>query len=574
MPFGLANAPATMQCLVNDMLREYLDRFCMAYLDDILIFSDTEEEHREHVTKVLEALRKSDLRIKPEKCRFHVQRVEYLGYVITPEGLQMDPAKIRDVKEWRIPKSVKELMSFLGLANFYRKFVKGYSSMAAPLSNLTRNDTPWVWGTKEQEAFDKLKEQFDEGKILIPFDSSKEIVVETDASDYAVGAVISRRDSEGRLRPIAFYSRKMTSAELNYEIHDKELLAIVAAMEEWRVYLEGSTHPVKVLTDHKNLLYFTTTKKLNRGQTRWAETLARYNYTISYVKGTENGRADALSRKPEYLENKRHVSHAIFRKEKSGLVNNTPQLALVMRVEPSEWAEEIRKAYRKDAMAKSMEKEIPAESKFTRDKQGMLVFQGLVYIPVTMRKNVIRQHHDTRDMGHRGVEGTIEKISRNYYFPGMRKMMEQYVKECDLCSKSKAKRHKPYGKMKVPEPPTRAWGSTALDWITKLPLSKEPMTQTIYDSILVITDRLTKYAYFLPYIEESGAEELAYWFQKTIVSQHGLPDEITSDRDTRLTSNFWQSLMDQLGVKQKLSTAFHPRLMVRRNESTRYWNSI
>ena len=559
MPFGLTNAPATMQCLVNDTLREYLDRFCVAYLDDILIFSDNEQDHEKHVTIVLEALRSANLRIKPEKCRFHVHEVEYLGFIITQGGLRMDPAKISAVKDWKTPGSVKEVLSFLGLANFYRRFIKGYSSIAAPLTNLTRNDTPWVWAQREQEAFDKLKEQFDEGKVLVPFDASKEITVETDASDYAIGAVINQQDEQGRQRPIAFYSRKMTSAELNYEIHDKELLAIVAAFEEWRVYLEGSTHTVKVLTDHKNLLYFTTTKKLNRRQTRWSETLARYNFRISYVKGTENGRADALSRKPEYLENKRHVSHAILTADESGLHYNTPQLAATVRIEPNEWDKEIRRAYRTDAMAKSMHKKIPDESKFTRDEQGMLLFQGLVYIPVSKRKDVIERHHDTQEAGHRGVEGTIERISRNYYFPGMRKMVEQYIKECDLCQKSKADRHKPYGTMKIPEAPQRSWGSIALDWIVKLPLSKEPVTDAIYDSILVFTDRLTKYAHFVPYKEESSAEDLAYWFNKTIVATHGLPDEVTSDRDVKLTSNFWQSLMDQWGVKQKLSTAFHPQ---------------
>ena len=559
MPFGLTNAPATMQSLVNDTLREYLDRFCVVYLDDILIFSDNEKEHEGHVTTVLQALEKAGLRIKPEKCAFHVNEVEYLGFIITSQGLRMDPAKIRTVKSWKTPGSVKELLSFLGLANFYRKFIKGYSSIAAPLTNLTKNDTPWAWGHEEEKAFNKLKEQFDEGRILIPFDASKEIVVETDASDYAIGAVISQRDDTGRLRPVAMHSRKMTSAELNYEIHDKELLAIVDAFEEWRVYLEGSTYPVKVLTDHKNLLYFTTTKKLNRRQTRWSETLAKYNFQISYVKGSENGRADALSRKPEYHENKKHVSHAILTAGESGLEYNKPQLAATVRLGISDWQNELKQAYQKDAMTRQLGKGIPEGSKFVRDEQGMFLFQGLVYVPVTKRKKVIETHHDTREAGHRGVEGTIERISRNYWFPKMRKMVAQHVQNCNLCSKSKAERHKPYGKMKIPEEPTRAWGSIAMDWIVKLPLSREPMTNTIYDSILVVTDRLTKYAYFLPYIEESGAGELAYWFQKNIVSQHGLPDEVTSDRDGRLTSKFWESLMDQLGVKQKLSTAFHPQ---------------
>ena len=266
MPFGLTNAPATCQALVNDTLREYLDLFCVAYLDDILIYSKDKESHTKHVQLVLEALCKKDLKLKPEKCEFYKTEIEFLGYIVTTEGLKMDPAKVKAVWDWPLPTMVKETQSFLGFANFYRRFIKGYSLMAKPLTDLTRKDTAFAMTQEARQAFDELKTKFMLAPILIAFDPEKETVVETDALDYALGGVISQKGEDGKLHPIAFYSRKLTSAELNYEIHDKELLAIVECLREWRAYLEGSKYRVKVYSDHKNLLYFMTMKYSTEGK--------------------------------------------------------------------------------------------------------------------------------------------------------------------------------------------------------------------------------------------------------------------------------------------------------------------
>ena len=300
MPMGLTNAPATCQALVNDILREYLDKFVVAYLDDILIYSKTLKEHTQQVTLVLKALERAGMRINGPKCTFHSDRAEFLGFILTRDGVEMDPQKTEAVEKWPTPKNVTEVQEFLGFANFYRRFIKGYSGVVTPLTNLTKKDKAFEWTEAEQFAFEELKRRFTEAPILAIFDPELPIIVETDASDYAIGACISQLGKDGRLHPIAFYSRKMSPAEANYDIHDKELLAIVAAFQEWRVYLEGPKHPVKVLTDHKNLTYFTTTKVLNRRQVRWAELLASYNFQIHYHKGSENGRADALSRRSDH----------------------------------------------------------------------------------------------------------------------------------------------------------------------------------------------------------------------------------------------------------------------------------
>jgi len=257
MPFGLMNAPSDFQALINDVLRTYLDDFCTAFLDDIFIYSNTLEEHKEQVYKVLKALSDAGLHLKPEKCHFHKQEVKYLGFIITTNGIRMDPEKVSCVLGWETPKTVTDVQCFLGFANFYRRFIKDYSKVVAPLTKMTKKEggkyVPFLWGQEQQADFDLLKKAFTSAPILRHFDYDREIIVETDASDYVSAGILSQHDDDGVLHPVAFYSKKHSPAECNYEIYDKELMAIIRAFEEWRPHLEGSHHPIQVLSDHKNL---------------------------------------------------------------------------------------------------------------------------------------------------------------------------------------------------------------------------------------------------------------------------------------------------------------------------------
>ena len=305
MPFGLCNAPSTFQALINDVLREYLDVFCSAYLDDILVYSNSKEEHVEHVGKVLEKLKEAGMYLDINKCQFHVKEIKYLGLIITTEGLKMDRKKIDTIQQWKIPRCIKDVQAFLGFANFYRRFIHGYSKIAAPLSNLTKNEQksfvfPWAPNSPEQQSFLALKKAFTTAPILAHFDPDSETWLETDASDYVVAAVLSQRGGDGALHPVAFLSKKMSPQECNYEIYDKELLAIVRAFEEWRPELAGTPveEPIKILTDHKNLEYFMTTKQLNRRQARWAEFLSEFNFKITYRPGKQGTKPDSLTRRP------------------------------------------------------------------------------------------------------------------------------------------------------------------------------------------------------------------------------------------------------------------------------------
>jgi len=280
MPFRLTNAPSDFKALINDVLRAYLDDFCTAFLNDIFIYSNTLKEHKKQVYKVLKALSDAGLHLKPEKCHFHKQEVKYLGFIITTNGIRMDPEKVSCVLGWETARTVTDVQCFLGFANFYRRFIKDYSKVVMLLTRMTKKEggqyVPFVWGPEQQAAFDLLKKAFTSAPILRHFDYDWEIIVETDTSDYVSAGILSQHDDDDVLHPVAFYSKKQSPAECNYEIYDKELMAIIWAFEEWRPHLEGSHHPIQVLSDHKNLEYFMSTQLLNRRQARWSEFLSRF----------------------------------------------------------------------------------------------------------------------------------------------------------------------------------------------------------------------------------------------------------------------------------------------------------
>lgn len=235
MPFGMTNSPATFQHFMNDIFRDMADKFVVVYLDDILIFSKDPREHSKHVRLVLQRLRDHNLHIKLEKCTFHTDTIEYLGFVVSPQGISMDSEKTKAIRDWPVPRNVRDIQSFLGFANFYRRFIDNYSKITVPLTRLTRKDIPFKWGPPAQEAFEQLKRAFEHTPILAHFDPTAHIVVETDASDYAIGCILSQiLPGDNDLHPIAFHSRTMSQAEVNYDIYDKELLAIFAAFEHWR----------------------------------------------------------------------------------------------------------------------------------------------------------------------------------------------------------------------------------------------------------------------------------------------------------------------------------------------------
>jgi hypothetical protein len=245
----------------------------------------------------LQVLEDNQLFLKPSKCEFEKTKVEYLGVIISHNSVEMDPVKIAGVAEWPKPTSKKEVQSFLGFTNFYRRFIQDFSHHARPSFNLTKNEVKWHWDSEEQSAFNALKAQITSAPILSSPDNSSLFRIEADSSDFATGAVLSQQSSEDdKWHPVAFLSKSLSAVERNYEIHDKEMLAIIRAMEEWRHFLEGAEHRCEVWTDHKNLEYFRTAKKLNRRQARWSLFLARFDFILHHQPGKSMGKSDALSR--------------------------------------------------------------------------------------------------------------------------------------------------------------------------------------------------------------------------------------------------------------------------------------
>ena len=297
MYFGLTNSPATFQSLMNTIFADLVAAGKVAvYLDDILIYSSTPEQHRQTTHEVLQRLSAHDLYLRPEKCEFDQPRVEYLGLIIREGEVSMDPIKVRAITDWPQPRTLRELRGFLGFANFYRRFIKNFARVARPLNDLTKKDTRWHWDAPQKQAFHVLKHTFSRKPILAMWDPVRPTRIEVDASGFATGGVLLQQLDDNLWHPVAYRSESMADAERNYEIYDKEMLAIIRALEDWRHYLEGLPHPFTIITDHQNLQFWRTTQNLTRRQARWSLYLSRFDFHLTHKPGSTNTQADPLSR--------------------------------------------------------------------------------------------------------------------------------------------------------------------------------------------------------------------------------------------------------------------------------------
>src|SRR3979490_1488252 len=308
-----------------------LDICTIVYLDDILIYSDDETTHMGHIHDALQWLWKHNLYAREDKCLFHQTSVEYLSYILSPEGLTMAEDKVKCILEWPEPWKVKDIQSFLGFVKFYRHFINNYSTITIPLTRLTRKGLPWNFTEDCRESFNKLKQVFTSAPILTHWTPDCPLIVETDASDYALAAILSQYTSDGELHPVAFPSQTFTSPELNYDVHDKELLAIFEAFQRWQHYLEGSADPINVITDHKNLEYFCTTKILTRRQARWSEHLSQFNPVICFRLGCLGTKPDSLTRRWDVYLKEGASDYATVNPQNLRPIFSQHQLALSLR---------------------------------------------------------------------------------------------------------------------------------------------------------------------------------------------------------------------------------------------------
>ena len=461
MFFGLTNSPATFQAMMNELLRDLTNMGRVAvFIDDVIVGTEMEKGHDELVAEVIKRLEENDLYVKPEKCKWRVRKVEFLGVVIGPEGIKMEKEKVKGVLEWLTPKCVKDVQKFLGLANYYRQFIEGFATVARPLHDLVKKDKKWEWTEREEKAFTELKERFTKKLVLATPDIDKKMRMEVDASDYATGGVLSMECGDGLWKLVAFLSKSLNETERNYEIHDKEILAIIRGLEAWRHLLKGAQYKFEIWTDHKNLEYFMKAQKLNRRQARWALYLSQFDFTLKHVAGTKMGKADGLSRRADWKvgidkdnDNQVFIKNNWIRSMYEVVVEG-PEVELV---------EKIKKARSKDEdvvrIVKEMKKAGVKELRGNEWKiEGELVLkEGKVYVPKDeeLRVEIIQLHHDVPAAGHGGRWKTVELVTRNYWWPGVTRDVGKYVEGCDLCQRMKNRTEEPAGKLKLSEVPQK-----------------------------------------------------------------------------------------------------------------------
>jgi hypothetical protein len=602
LPMGLSNAPSTYQAVMNNVFRDMLGKHVLIYLDDIMVYSRTPEEHELHLKMVLERLREHNLQAKASKCEFYQANIKFLGHVVGVDGIQVDPSKIVAIHDWPVPKTVSDVRSFLGLANYFRKFVQGFSNLARPLALLTRNDRLWSWDTAEQASFDGLKRALVSTPVLRMPDMDQEFVVIADACDYGLGAVLLQDN-----HPVAFWSRTMNDAESRYHTTEKELLGVVASVEEWRCYLLDK--PFRVITDHNPNTFFETKPQLSPRQVRWSQRLSKFNFTWEYKPGKTNV-ADPLSRVKWGADNNTLLNLCTpwnsghFSMFISALVTqqtrHTAQLSAVMtrsgahrtakrdtpvfcdkppqakrqakastphvvkslpppppvpiaqcdtKIQLSALEYQISKAYVSDPLF--------ADKKHTDQfvsKHGLYFKGDRICVPAAplLLHQILHEAHDVPYRGHLGVNKTVQEIEKRYFWPDMRNVINEYVITCPSCQRAKARAVKPAGHLNPVEVPARPWAHVSVDFVVGL-----AETPAGFDSITVWCDVLTKMVHFVACKKNITSKQVADQYIDEVFRLHGTPLKLISDRDTKLTSGFWKRLTERLGIKSAMSTAYH-----------------
>jgi hypothetical protein len=552
MSFGLTNAPAYFMYLMNKVFMEFLDKFVVMFIDDILVFSKDKEEHKEHLRMVLQKLRENQLYAKLSKCEFWLTEVPFLGHIISSGGVSVDPSKVRDVLNWKTPQNVSEIRSFLGLAGYYRRFIEGFSKIAKPMTELLGKGAEFKWTAAREASFNELKKKLTTAPVLIMPDTQKSFSVYCDASRQGLGCVLMQ---EGHV--VAYASRQLRKHEENYPTHDLELAAVVHALKIWRHYLIGNR--CEIYTDHKSLKYIFTQPDLNLRQRRWLELIKDYDVGIHYHPGKANVVADALSRKGycnmTMLQGSQPELCKEFERLNLGFVADMDATVIEMK---SQLEQNIRKGQWEDEKIKEIKELIKTNKApgFSEDNQGTVWFGKRICVPnqKVLKDLILREAHDSAHSIHPGSTKMYQDLKEYYWWYGMKRDVAEYVALCDTCQRVKAEHQRPAGLLQPLKVPEWKWEEIGMDFIVGL-----PRTQAGYDSIWVVVDRLTKVAHFIPVKTTYSSAKLAELYMSRIVCLHGVPKKIVSDRGTQFTSRFWQKLHESLDTKLNFSSAYHPQ---------------
>ena len=613
MPFGLSNSPSTFQRMVEKVL-DGLMTVCTVFLDDILVHGKTENEMYVNLSLVFDRLRQAGLKLKPKKCRFFQSSIDYLGFTVSPEGVRCSDQHIEDVKKWIEPTNVKELQSFLGFANFHRRFIAGFAQIAEPLTKLLRGHTnvkrshakktnksknvsdpePWKWDQEQQSAFDNLKTALTTPPCLSYPDFQKPFQLHVDASRVALGAALYQQDDQGKSHPIAFGSRVLNAAERNYSAHKLEFLALKWAISvKFAYYLYGSKHRFDVFTDHNPLLYLTTTAKLDALGHRWLAELAPYHFRIFYKPGFRNTVADSLSRIPHSEEEcTSQVSEEVLQELCKMLTcDNFSGFAEVSHVSPTAISSAIHvssHAERVDWLVEQgrdsdvarvrelvvrghrvsdrlRKRETKSVQKLLHYFKKLVVKDGLLYMKSTNQKTgeclfrlIIPKHKQDHvlklshhELGHLGRDKTLSIAQDRYFWIGLSKDVDEMIKSCLRCQCAK-KPHLPERAPLVSVTTTRPLELVCMDFLS-LEESKGK-----YSSILVITDHFTGYAIAVP-TRNQEAKTVAKCLVEHFIVHYGIPERLHSDQGGSFMGRVITHMCRLLNISKSNTTIFHPQ---------------
>jgi hypothetical protein len=513
MPFGLTNALATFQCLKNVVFGKYMRKFVLIFMDDILVYNPTFDDHIAHLQLVFQTLLDNQLYIKFNKCHFAHQQISYLGHIISQHGVATDPAKIEAMLNWPVPLNFTELRGFLGLTDYYRKFVPHYGALAKPLTNLLHNKQ-FTWSDSTQSAFDKLKTTMTTTPVLAFPDFTKEFVIETDACNSGIGAVLSH---EGH--PIVYFSKGLSATNKKLSTYEKEFLAVVMTVDKWRSYLHRNAFLIK--TDHQSLTHLQDQTLSIDLQRKAMRKLAGLQFKFAYKKGSENKVVDALSRVGFHFH--LHATSAVI----------------------PVWVQEVVNSYQHDAAAQALLQELAVVEDNAQGyslQDGVIRHNSRIWVGANsaLRTKLIASFHSSALGGHPGIQATYQRLKKMFYWQGMKQDVDSYVKQCAVCQQAKHELCKYPGLLSPLPVPQSSWTAISMDFIEGLPASNG------YTVILVIVDRFIKYGHFFSIKHPYTASSVAQIFLDNIVKLHGVPNSIVSDRDKVFTSAFWTTLFKLL----------------------------
>lgn len=542
MPFGLTNAPAIFQRAMNKVLTGLIGRCCMVYIDDIVVFSKTPEEHAQHLQQVFECLRKAGLQLKPSKCSFGLPQIELLGHSVSADGIAPLPQRVEAIKNLGPPENVSQVRSFLGMGNFYRSFIDNYSVLAAPLTDLTKAREPFRWGQEQQEAYDALKNALTQAPILAHPDVRRPYILYTDASDKAVGAILVQKDDNGLERVISYLSHKLSDVQLRWATIEKEAFAVIYALKKFHAYLWGAEFEIH--TDHKPLRCLFKSEIKNTKLQRWALNISLYNAPIMYHPGKKNIRADMLSR----------------------IAAVQPPIQIMPPVEvPDVW---MTDKINLNDLAKYQQEQFNdayLEASQDMDESCYVVEGGLLYsiaepsaragrymrllLPQQYRQQVIDRCH--AEVGHAALAKTLSRVQEHYVWPGMRRHVRQYIQHCVKCNTlTPTNPVHPRGIVPVPPTPFHTWG---IDLVGPFPRDRRGRQY-----LLTCVDHLTGWAEAIP-IASKNTETVQEAFFSHIVSKYGPPAILISDNGAELTSSSFEEWLREFGVSHRLTSPYHPQ---------------